>query len=64
MSAIPSLQLEPGKVSLAGVWTLAAMQAGELDVTVFQACPHVDRVSVTVPFARSRFRSATSSSSA
>lgn len=26
MSAIPSLQLEPGKVSLAGVWTLAAMQ--------------------------------------
>lgn len=27
MSTIPSLQLEPGKISLAGVWTLAAMQA-------------------------------------
>ena len=26
MSAIPSLQLEPGKISLAGAWTLAAMQ--------------------------------------
>lgn len=26
MSAIPSLQVEPGKVSLAGVWTLAAIQ--------------------------------------
>ena len=27
MSVIPSLQLEPGKILLAGTWTLAAMQA-------------------------------------